>query len=326
MKTKIMLWAIVLLLSGLTDSVYGWNEGPSDTLFGLQAGNSLSGGEYNTFIGTGAGWSTTTGNYNTFLGYFAGHDNIIGQHNTFLGYYAGYSDNTGYDNVFLGSNAGTNNTNGYRNIFLGNSAGYTNTTGYRNNFQGQQAGYSNSAGNRNVFIGFQAGYYETGSNKLYIDNSATSTPLIYGEFDNDILSINGNVGIGTMTPAYPLETASGAYVTAGGVWTDASSRRYKDDIRVLSREEAFETLSGLNPVKFVYKADRTEQHVGFIAEDVPELVSTKDRNGLSSMDIVTVLTKVVQEQQKIVEQQQEIISSHSKEIAELKRLLTSKAD
>ena len=47
---------------------------------------------------------------------------------------------------------------------------------------------------------------------------------------------NGNVGIGTQTPAYPLHMASGAHVTAGGVWTDASSREYKDDIQVLTME------------------------------------------------------------------------------------------
>jgi len=48
-------------------------------------------------------------------------------------------------------------------------------------------------------------------------------------------------------------------------------------------------------VKFAYKTDKTEKHVGFVAEEVPELVATKDRKGLSSMDIVAVLTKVVQE-------------------------------
>ena len=81
---------------------------------------------------------------------------------------------------------------------------------------------------------------------------------------------------------------------------------------------------------FVYKADRTERHVGFIAEDVPELVATKDRKGLSPMDIVSVLTKVVQEQegliqeqQKIVKQQQEIIAAHSEKITELERMLMS---
>ncbi|MFW6132001.1 MAG: hypothetical protein ACOC5F_05340 [Candidatus Aminicenantaceae bacterium] len=36
------------------------------------------------------------------------------------------------------------------------------------------------------------GYNETGSNKLYIDNSDTSPPLIYGEFDNDLITITEN--------------------------------------------------------------------------------------------------------------------------------------
>ena len=51
-----------------------------------------------------------------------------------------------------------------------------------------------------------------------------------------------------------------------------------------------------------YKNDQTESYLGFIAEDVPELVATRDRDGLSSMDIVAVLTKVVQEQQKKIEE------------------------
>jgi hypothetical protein len=93
--------------------------------------------------------------------------------------------------------------------------------------------------------------------------------------------------------------ASGARVTIGGVWTNASSRDYKDNIEALATEEALDTLKGLNPVKFAYKRDRTEKHVGFIAEEVPELLATKDRKGLSPMDIVAVLTKVVQEQQTL---------------------------
>ena len=52
-----------------------------------------------------------------------------------------------------------------------------------------------------------------------------------------------------------------------------------------------------NNVWSIYKVD-DEAHVGFIAEDVPDLVATGDRKGLSAMDIVAVLTKVVQQQQK----------------------------
>jgi BMFP domain-containing protein YqiC len=48
-------------------------------------------------------------------------------------------------------------------------------------------------------------------------------------------------------------------------------------------------------VRYNYKADPREKHVGFIAEDVPELVAREGRKSLSPMDIVAVLTKVLQE-------------------------------
>jgi hypothetical protein len=101
--------------------------------------------------------------------------------------------------------------------------------------------------------------------------------------------------MGVQDPYYPLEMASGAYVSTGGVWTYASSKEYKDNIEALATKEALDTLKGLNPVKFAYKKDMNEKHVGFIAEEVPDLIATKDRKGLSPMDIVAVLTKVVQE-------------------------------
>ena len=53
-------------------------------------------------------------------------------------------------------------------------------------------------------------------------------------------------------------------------------------------------MQGLEPVTYKYKANPQEGKVGFIAEDVPELVATNDRKGLSALDITAVLTKVVQ--------------------------------
>ena len=50
----------------------------------------------------------------------------------------------------------------------------------------------------------------------------------------------------------------------------------------------------MEPVHYNYKNDLQESYVGFIAEDVPGLVATSDRKGLSAMDIVAVLTKVMQ--------------------------------
>ena len=119
---------------------------------------------------------------------------------------------------------------------------------------------------------------------------------------------SGNIGIGRTSPTQPLQMGSSAHVTSGGVWTNASSREYKENIENLSIEKAINTLNKLNPVTFNYKIDRSENYVGFIAEDVPELVSTHDRKGLSPMDITAVLTKVVKEQQNMLKAQQEAIS------------------
>ena len=53
-----------------------------------------------------------------------------------------------------------------------------------------------------MFLGYQAGYTETGSNTLYIANSDTSSPLIYGEFGTGEVTINGNSTVtGTVTSA-----------------------------------------------------------------------------------------------------------------------------
>ncbi|MEO1083340.1 MAG: tail fiber domain-containing protein [Acidobacteriota bacterium] len=98
-----------------------------------------------------------------------------------------------------------------------------------------------------------------------------------------------------------LRHSNGAHLTSGGVWTNASSRSLKQDITELSGAEAMAALDGLAPVTYRYHTELDETYVGFIAEDVPELVAMKNRKSLTSMDVVAVLTKVVQEQQKAIE-------------------------
>jgi hypothetical protein len=118
-----------------------------------------------------------------------------------------------------------------------------------------------------------------------------------------IIDNQGYVGLGVANPTVPIHLASGAFVSIGGVWTNASSREYKQDLESLTPDEARATLAGLDPVKFAYRSDPAERHVGFVAEDVPTLVATADRKGLSPMDIVAVLTRVVQDQQRALEEE-----------------------
>lgn len=119
-----------------------------------------------------------------------------------------------------------------------------------------------------------------------------------------------------------LTMRNGATCSTAGEWLDSSSRELKEKITNLSVNEATDALNGLTPVKFRYKTDKEYEQVGFIAEDVPELVATKTRKNLGAMDIVAVLTKVVQQQQETIREQQEISEEYRKLISELNKRIT----
>lgn len=94
------------------------------------------------------------------------------------------------------------------------------------------------------------------------------------------------------------------YVEGGAMFSRnievGSSRSLKEDIRDLTLPEAQETLAGLKAVEYRYIGEH-EKQLGFIAEDVPDLVATDSRRSLSPMDFVAVLTKVVQDQESRLE-------------------------
>ncbi len=159
--------------------------------------------------------------------------------------------------------------------------------------------------------------------KLVFETLSTGFPRL----ERMVITSNGNVGIGGDTgsgipepsPGHLLQLAgaSGAY-SDGNTWNNASSRAYKENIKTLTTEEADHVLDGLSPVKFNYKTDKEDTHVGFIAEDVPELVATKDRKGLSPMDIVAVLTRVVQEQKNTIAELSKKVNDMQQEINRVK--------
>jgi hypothetical protein len=146
---------------------------------------------------------------------------------------------------------------------------------------------------KNIYIG-----WNVGSSHDYAEVFALQEGIAWKNLV--LVPHGGNVGIGTTSPSHPLQMGSGAYCSSGGVWVNASSREYKQGIKSLTKDEAVETLTALQPVLFRYKTDPKEKHVGFIAEDVPDLVASTDRKGMSAMDVVAVLTKVVQDQQKTI--------------------------
>ncbi|UBF28581.1 tail fiber domain-containing protein [Kovacikia minuta CCNUW1] len=75
-----------------------------------------------------------------------------------------------------------------------------------------------------------------------------------------------------------------------------SSRTLKQNIVELSSHEVDEVLRGLNPVRFSYSNDPNQTlHLGFIAEEVPTVVASPDRQTISPVDIVAALTRAVKD-------------------------------
>lgn len=158
---------------------------------------------------------------------------------------------------------------------------------------------------------FRLRHYGTGGTNDYVTmmQSVGRTAVVFP-------TTNVKVGIGTATPAYLFTVTNGtatAYSDGTG-WYTASSRAMKDNIKDLSANEAMNALDELQPVTYTYKSNPEHMRVGFIAEDVPEIVATEKRDALNSMDITALLAKVVKEQQKMIKELSEKVSGLEKEL------------
>jgi len=215
------------------------NTGFNNTFIGFNAGANNTLGDGNLFIGDSAGLASTVADRNTFIGAGSGAENIDGEFNTFVGKDAGASNTGGDRNTFVGEEAGLSNTTGLRNTFIGENAGISNTDGLNNTLVGEGAGF-NATGDNNVFLGFRAGEDETGSDRLYIESSNSSAPLLYGEFDNDLLAVNGILGVGTQLPTAPLHVRR----------SDGTANLLVEEANATAAPRQLYTLENNGPVAF----------------------------------------------------------------------------
>jgi len=206
-----------------------------------------------------------TGSGNIAIGFLASHESTTAIRNVVIGEQAGrYS--TGSDNVYMGWQAGRGLDGGVyssrqnvgvgrsalykaaagnsNNTAVGYAAGFNTTTGTKNTYSGAFSGYANATGSLNVLLGFQSGYYETSSNKLYIENSTSSTPLIYGEFDTDLVRVNGafevtdKAGTGTNVASF-----DGNKLVDSGIGISSLVNDDTNELQTLSQSGQTVTLS-----------------------------------------------------------------------------------
>jgi len=161
-------------------------------------------GVRNTAVGVNVMPGLTTGQRNTGVGDFALFSNTTGTENTAVGVGSLYSNIFSSGHVAIGRNALTSfnapNTANIGNTAVGFSSLRNSVTGNSNTAIGFES-LRNVLGSGNVGIGYQAGRLEIGSNKLYVENSNAdaNNALIYGEFDTNIVRVNGTLQISNPT-------------------------------------------------------------------------------------------------------------------------------
>ena len=175
-----------------------------------------SNGEQNIALGTFALHGITTGDYNVALGNYALEELTSGRYNFGLGSNAGNSVTNAGSNVFIGYDSGKWRTSSY-NVYIGQGSGHGAdgiSTGEHNIGIGYYSLLYSTTGSNNLNIGYRSGQgftTESGcvylgnevgktnllgsSNKLAIDNEDTATPLVYGDFSTDELTVNGDLDI-----------------------------------------------------------------------------------------------------------------------------------
>ena len=106
------------------------------------------------------------------------------------------------------------------------------------------------------------------------------------------LTNSGNVAINTTITSHPITVGTdgtngnGAYLTAGGIWTNASSREMKTNFITLDPQAILDKINQLPVLKWNYKLeDPTIKHIGPIAEDFYSLFDVgNDNKHISSLD------------------------------------------
>jgi hypothetical protein len=183
--------------------------GTANVLIGDYAGENLTEGDKNFFLGAYAGRYVTTGEQLVLIGRSAGQESINSEESIGIGENCIYNPTRIRRSVFLGKSAGFSASNVTDVVAIGHQAGYS-VDGDQNVLIGANAG--NTANEGCVMIGHNAGQSADVSNQLFIHNSNTATPLIYGEFDTPLLRVNGALDFTGFGAVY---TSTRATILAG---------------------------------------------------------------------------------------------------------------
>jgi hypothetical protein len=302
-------------------------------------------------VGKGAGSIYVS---NTIIGSQALSNNTWGSANIAIGKQSSFSNNQGGDNISIGDKALYSNTNSSQNIAIGTESLFSNMAS-RNIATGWRALYNNNAGSDNIAIGYEmfknntTGSYNIGVGG-YSNNTSGSYNVYIGGIANNASSTNVNkntaIGYGSRidgnyTNASAIGYGAGVFasntvvlgdadithVYSRGAYSSSSDSRIKKNIEPITY--GLNAILKLRPVKFTF-IQNDQKQIGFIAQEIrsviPELVSGIEGDinkgeilSVSYPNMVSVLTKALQEEDEKNEKLKKEVNNQKLEIDDLKR-------
>ena len=133
---------------------------------------------------------------------------------------------------------------------------------------------------------------------------------------------NGYVGIGGVAPTSPLQMASGASCTVGGVWTSVSDKNRKENFAAVNADDVLAKIAALPITQWNFKAEPGIAHIGPMAQDFHAAfnLGTDDKH-IASVDEDGVALAAIQALNAEVRGQKSEVSKLKAENAELRARL-----
>ena len=198
MKLKYSIISMLLPVWAIAQSPVMQIEGFLDLRHDIDATSIFIGDDVARNVQYDIGTPIARTRWNTIVGNRASRLLRIGWNNLMMGYETCANCDNIDGSVLLGSRVADEQSFGFQNIFIGTNAADSLRFGSKNTLLGYRVGGNLKGGDDNIFIGNQAGpAFDSqidsliSNNRLYIDVQSSNEPLIYGEFDNDLVRVNG---------------------------------------------------------------------------------------------------------------------------------------
>jgi hypothetical protein len=306
--------------------------------------STIGGGAGNT-IEVGARFATISGGYNSTIregSYDAsignGGSNEIGTNCTHSRVCGGEFNTigTGSDHAIVGG--------GYQNVIRGNAPGSTIGGGSNNSVDGSYGtvpgGVNNTAAGQ---YSFAAGSFAQANHRgAFVWADGTGVALASQRNDQfrvratggarfdvnsnnwvDIFTFSSGFGLGRVTKL--IDTSTGAYLSAGGVWTDSSDRNLKENFESVDGRKILDRVAQLPITTWDYKVEGPSvRHIGPVAQDFQAAFGlSADDKHIAPLDANGVALAAIQELNKLLKEKDSKISALEKRLSNLETLISS---